>query len=67
MDQIKTFGENLSCREVLIDKIWGLLIVLCCQMRQVLLIFRQQADCPNEVYFLAKRIVKGLRDSPYRF
>ena len=36
IDRIKTFNDNLSCREVKINKkFWGWLTVLCSQMRQV--------------------------------
>ena len=57
LDQIKTFGENLFCRKVKIDKIFGgdlpCFSLKCDNVSKGL---RKKAECLNEVYFLAKKI-----------
>ena len=57
LDQIKTFGENLCCRKVKIDKIfWGDLPYFALKCDNFPKGFRKKAECPNEAYFLAKKI-----------
>ena len=57
LDQIKTFGENLCCRAVKIDKIfWGDLPYFALKCDNFPKGLRKKADCPNEAYFLAKKI-----------
>ena len=57
LDQIKTFGENLCCRAVKIDKIfWGDLPYFALKCDNFPKGFRKKAECPNEAYFLAKKI-----------
>ena len=68
LDQIKTFGENLCCRKVKIDKIfWGDLPYFALKSDNFPKRLRKKAECPNEAYFLAKKILNWLRDSTYRF
>ena len=56
LDQIKTFGENLCCRKVKIDRFLGgdlpLFALKCDNFPKGL----RKAECPNEAYFLAKKI-----------
>ena len=57
LDQIKTFGENLCCRKVKIDKIfWGDLPYFALKSDNFPKRLRKKANCPNEAYFLAKKI-----------
>ena len=57
LDQIKTFGENLCCRKVKIDKIfWGDLPYFALKCDNFPKGLRKKAECPNEAYFLAKKI-----------
>ena len=68
LDQIKTFGENLWCRKVKIDKIFlGDLPYFALQCDNFPKGLRKKAECPNEAYFLAQKIQNWLRDSTYRF
>ena len=57
LDQIKTFGENLCCHKVQIDKIfWGDLPYFALKCDNFPKGLRKKAECPNEAYFLAKKI-----------
>ena len=57
LDQIKTFGENLCCRKVKIDKnFWGDLPYFALKCDNFPKGLRKKAECPNEAYFLAKKI-----------
>ena len=57
LDQIKTFGENLCCRKVKIDKnFWGDLPYFALKCDNFPKGLRKKAKCPNEAYFLAKKI-----------
>ena len=57
LDQIKTFGENLCCRAVKINKFFGgdlpYFALKCDKLPKGL---RKKAECPNEAYFPAKKI-----------
>ena len=62
LDQIKqnrsrvTFGENLCCRKVKMDKIfWGDLSYYALKCDNFPKGLRKKAECPNEAYFLAKK------------
>ena len=56
LDQIKTFGENLCCCKVKIDKIFRddlpYFALKCDNFPKGLW---KKAECPNEAYFLAKK------------
>ena len=56
LDQIKTFGENLCCRKVKIDKkFWGDLPYFALKCDNFPKGLRKKAECPNEAYFLARK------------
>ena len=67
LDQIKTFGENLCCRKVKIDKnFWGDLPYFALKCDNFPKGLRKKAECPNEAYFLAQKnikLIKGTRDN----
>ena len=57
LDQIKTFGENLCCRKVKIDKKFlGDLPYYALKCDNFPKGLRKKAKCPNEAYFQAKKI-----------
>ena len=57
LDQIKTFDENLCCRKVKIDKnFWGDLPYFALKSDNFPKGLPKKAKCPNEAYFLAKKI-----------
>ena len=57
LDQIKTFGENLCCRKVKIDKKFlGDLPYFALKCDNFPKGLRKKAECSNEAYFLAQKV-----------